>query len=64
MEIENKTTNAQVETYAEDIAQAIEESQGGFIKKIIHEQEYNENKRKNLSLASRKNKIFLSIGVL
>jgi len=62
MESDEKIKNKVVKTYAEDMANAIEESGGGLIKKIIHEQEEKEAQNKTLSPESRKNQAYLIAG--
>ena len=70
MDPENKikpvdNTNDNVETFAEDMARVIEgNTEEGLIKRIIHEEEEKEIEKRNLSLKSRKNQVFLSISVL
>lgn len=59
-----KIENKIVETYAEDMAKVIEDSQGGIIKKIIHGEEEQEIQKRNLSPQSRKNKLFMFISLL
>ena len=44
-----------IETYAEDMAQVLENDKGGLIKKIIHEEEEHEAEKRNLSPQSKKN---------
>ncbi len=52
-QIEKEKTNKQVvKTYAEDMAKALEHSQGGLIKKIIEEQE---EKQKEEAPTNKKN---------
>jgi len=63
MDPENKTGNIEVQTFAEDMAKEIEGAQGGFIKKIIHEQEANEEKKKDSSIKTKKNQIFVYVGL-
>lgn len=53
-----------VETYAGDIAKVIENDREGLVKKIIHEEEGHEAEKKNLSPRSKKNELFMMIGVL
>jgi hypothetical protein len=48
-----------VETLAGDMAKALENNQGGVIKKIIEGEEEREKEKKNTSPESRRNKIFL-----
>ena len=76
MEQENKTParnatqsvaggqNKVVETYAEDMAKIIEDDKTGLIKKIIHEEEEHEKINQNLSPESKRNKIFMFVGLL
>ena len=52
------------ETYAEDMAKAIERNEGGMIKKIIEEQEEHEAVKKNISPESKRNKLFMSISIV
>lgn len=59
MEPENKLQNKSVQTYAEDMVKVIESSEGGLIKKMIHQDEQDEIEKKNLSPGSRKNKFFI-----
>jgi hypothetical protein len=63
MEQENKIKNKVVQTYAEDMAKVIEDGEGGLIKKIIHGEEENEIERGNLSPESKKNKLFMLLGL-
>lgn len=64
MEKDNKIKSVVVETYAEDMARVIEDDQSGLIKKIIHGEEEHEKEKRNLSPQSRKNKLFMLIGLL
>jgi hypothetical protein len=71
MEGENKIkpaaverTSKIVETYAEDMAEVLENDKEGLIKKIIHGEEKHEEEKKNLSPESRKNKFFMFISIL
>lgn len=52
------------QTYAEDMARAIADSQGGAIKKIIHGEEEKEALKKNLSPQSKKNRFFMLMSLL
>jgi hypothetical protein len=52
------------ETYAEDMAEAIENDKEGLVKKIIHGEERHEEEKKNLSPESKKNKLLMLVGVL
>lgn len=53
-----------VKTYAEDMAEVIENDKAGLVKKIIHGEEQHEEEKKNLSPESRKNKFFMFISLL
>lgn len=53
-----------VQTYAEDMARVIEDSKGGLIKKIIHEEEEHEKEKMNLSPESKRNKLFMFLSFL
>ena len=53
-----------VRTYADDMANVMENAEGTTIKSIIHEEEAEEELKKNLSPESRKNKLFLIISVV
>lgn len=65
MEGENKKIiNVKVETYASDMAKAIEVGKGGFIKKIIHEQDEKEELKTNLSPQSARNRKFMMTGII
>ena len=64
MEQNNKTQTKIIETYAEDMAKVLESDKGGMIKKIIHEEEEHEMVKKNFSPESKKNKIFMLIGLV
>lgn len=56
--------NKKVETYAGDMAKAIESGEGGIIKKMIHEQEEQEVEKKNMSPESKRNRIFLILSAI
>ncbi|HTE49136.1 MAG TPA: hypothetical protein VK675_04470 [Candidatus Paceibacterota bacterium] len=57
--------NKIVQTFAEDMAEVIEnDKSGGLIKKIIHEEEAHEIEKKSSSPGSIKNKFFMFIGLL
>ncbi|MEK7140174.1 MAG: hypothetical protein AAB815_00135 [Patescibacteria group bacterium] len=62
MESDQKIKSKSIETYAEDMAAAIETGEEGLVKKIIHEQEKQEEEKKNLSPESQKNKLFMFTG--
>ncbi len=64
MDKEQKTNSKIVKTYAEDMVKAIADSQGGVIRKIIHEQEANEVQKKELSPESKKNKFFMLLSLI
>lgn len=59
MEQNNKTPNAVVETFADDMAEVLENDKEGLVKKIIEGAEAQEAEKKNLSPESKKNKIFM-----
>lgn len=63
MEEKNKVKNVNVETYAEDMARVIGDNENGAVKKIIEEQEDYNTEDKKTSPESKKNKIFLFIGI-
>jgi len=58
------THSALVETDAEDMAGVIGSDAGGIVKKIIQGEEEKEMEKRNLSPESKKNKIFLYVGVV
>lgn len=62
MKSDPKIKSKSIETYAEDMAAAIETGEEGLVKKIIHEQEKQEEEKKNLSPESQKNKLFMFTG--
>ena len=62
MESDLKIKSKNIETYAEDMASAIETGEEGLVKKIIHEQEKQEEEKKSLSPESQKNKVFMIVG--
>ena len=64
MEPEKETKNKVIQTYAEDMAKVIEDDKTGLIKKVIHEQEEQEIKKRNLSPDSKKNKFFIFASLL
>jgi hypothetical protein len=64
MDNPNKANHPSVETYAEDMAKVIGGDQGGLIRKIIHEEEEKELQKNSESPESRKNKIYLYLGVV
>ena len=64
MEKNNETQNRIVKTYAEDMAEVIENDTQGLVKKIIHEEEEHQAEKKNLSPESKKNKFFMLVSFL
>jgi len=64
MENDEKIKNKKVETYAEDMAKAIDGSEGSFIRKIIEEQERNEKEGLNSSSENRKRIAFVIFSIL
>ena len=63
MENENKLKSRNIETYTDDMVKAIEGGSGGTIKKMIHEEEEYEEEKKNISPKSRKNRLFMILGI-
>ena len=53
-----------VETYALDMANTIGSDTEGLVKKIIHGEEEHLKEKKELSPESKKNKLFMLIGIL
>jgi hypothetical protein len=53
-----------VETYAADMTKTIEKAEGGMIRRIIKEQEEHEAIKKNVSPESKRNKMFMLIGLV
>ena len=64
MENDNQIKNKIVQTYAEDMTEAIENSPGGAIREIIREQEKSEILKKELSPESKKNKFFMLVSFI
>lgn len=64
MEPEKKVQKMVVETYADDMAEVIENDKGGLIKKIIHEEEDEEARKRNLSPESKQNKLFMWVSIM
>ncbi|MFA6273592.1 MAG: hypothetical protein WC662_00325 [Candidatus Paceibacterota bacterium] len=60
---ENKIKHVPVQTYADDIAKVVNPSEGGLIKKIIHQQEEYEKQKKELSPESSRNRIFMFVSI-
>jgi len=61
---DDDTKEKLVETYAEDMANVIENDRSGLIRKIIHEEEQHEIVKKNLSPTSKRNRIFMFVSFL
>ena len=61
---EEKVVNAKVETFASDMAQAIDGSEGGSIKKIIEEQEKEEDEKDKASPERKTNQILMIVGII
>ncbi|MFA6301050.1 MAG: hypothetical protein WC609_01725 [Candidatus Paceibacterota bacterium] len=53
-----------IETYADDMAEVLENDTEGLVKKIIQEEEGHEAEKKNLSPESNRNKIFMLAGAV
>ncbi len=64
MEPEKKVKNVVVETYAEDMARVIGDDKEGLVRKIIHSAEEEETMKKNMSPESKKNKLFMLLGIM
>lgn len=64
VEQDKKLSSAVVQTYAGDMAEVLENDKEGLVKKIIHGEEMHEQEKKNLSPESRKNKIFMFVGIV
>jgi len=60
---EKKKIVPSVETYTDDMVKAIEGGGGGLVKTMIHQQEKQEAEKKNLSPETKKNKIFIILGI-
>lgn len=63
MEPEKKIGNIEVKTYAEDMAEVLENDKEGLVRKIIHGAKEKEAEKKNLSPESKQNKIFLIVSI-
>lgn len=63
MEPENKKNIPNIQTYTNDMVKVIEDGGGGLIKKMIREQETAEEEKKNMSPESKKNKVFMILGI-
>ena len=55
----NEIKSKIVQTYAEDMAEVLEDDKTGLVKKIIHGEEEREKEKRELSPESKKNKIFM-----
>jgi hypothetical protein len=64
MEPEKKIQKMVVETYADDMAEVIENDKQGLIKKIIHEEEDEEARKRNLSPEFRQNRMFMWVSIV
>jgi hypothetical protein len=64
MEPEKKIENIEVKTYAEDMAEVLENDKEGLVRKIIHGAEEKEAEKKNLSPESKQNKVFLIVSIV
>ncbi len=64
MDKDKEIKNRIIQTYAEDMAKVIEEDQTGLVKKVIHGEEEHEQEQKNLSPQSKKNQVFMFLGLL
>ena len=56
---ENKVKNANIETYADDMAKVIGDNENGMVKKIIEEEEKHKDQNKKNSSGNKTNKLFL-----
>ncbi len=63
MDNENNKINKGIETYTQDMVRVIHDNKDGAIRKIIQEQELREAE-KTLSPLSKRNKIFMALGVV
>lgn len=64
MNQDNSLKSKVVQTYAEDMARALEDDKSGVIKKIIHGEEEHEKEKRNLSPESKRNRSFLLVGLV
>ena len=62
--MENPNNNKNIETYADDLAKAVEGDEPGLIKKIIDDQEEKEKFNENYSPTSKKNKSYMLISLV
>ncbi len=59
-----KKKNVVVETFADDMAEVLENDKEGLVKKIIEGAEAQEAEKKNLSPESKKNKVFMIVSIV
>jgi hypothetical protein len=64
MEQKSELKNRVIQTYAEDMAEVLQDDKSGLVKKIIHGEEQHEKERKNLSPKSKKNKFLMITGFI
>ena len=64
MEKDNQVKNKIVQTFAEDMAQVLEDDKSGLVKKIIHGEEEREKEKMEISPESKKNKLFMLVSFL
>ncbi len=64
MEQDSKIKSKIAKTYAEDMAKVIEDDKSGLVKKIIQGEEKHEIEKMNLSPESKRNKLFMLVGLL
>lgn len=64
MQNDTKIQHQIVQTYAEDMAEVLENDKSGLVKKIIHGEEEREREKLNLSPESRRNRFFMLAGFL
>lgn len=62
--IPNKPSVPRIQTFAEDMAQAIGDNQEGIVKKIIHQDEENEEEKKKRSMGSMQNRFFVTMSIV
>ncbi|HNW71363.1 MAG TPA: hypothetical protein PKZ36_01370 [Candidatus Paceibacterota bacterium] len=64
MDNEDKIKKIEIETFADDMAKALRDSQNGSIKQIIEEQENRDEEAEELSPENKKNKILMIVGTI
>jgi hypothetical protein len=64
MEKDEKTHGAVVETYAEAMAQVLENDKEGLVRKIIHGEEKQKEEKERFSPEAKKNKVFMILGII